>query len=106
MSWQQNELAENAKDIAEAGKVMHDRLNVFTEHLAKLGKHMQTAIGSYNSAVGSFERNVMPQARRFESLHAAGGKSLSEPEVIEKQARELTYEAPEEKNEDKDADAA
>lgn len=106
MSWQQNELAENAKDIAEAGKVMHDRLNVFTEHLAKLGKHMQTAIGSYNSAVGSFERNVMPQARRFESLHAAGGKSLSEPEVIEKQARELTYEPSETEEKDKDADAA
>lgn len=105
MSWQQNELAENAKEIAKAGKEMHDRLNIFTEHLAKLGKHMQTAIGSYNSAIGSFERNVMPQARRFESLHAAGGKSLSEPEIIEKQARELAYEEKSEKQED-DVDAA
>jgi DNA recombination protein RmuC len=92
MSWQQNELAENAKDIAEAGKEMHSRLSVFTEHLSKLGKHMNTAITSYNSAIGSFERKVLPQARRFEDLHATANKELPNMDVIEKQPREITVE--------------
>lgn len=92
MSWQQNELAQNAKDIAEAGKEMHSRLAVFTEHLSKLGKHMQTALTSYNSAIGSFERNVMPQARRFEELHATANKELPNMDTIDKQPRELVVE--------------
>lgn len=92
MSWQQNELAENAKDIAEAGKEMHNRLMSFTGHLEKIGTHMDRAIGSYNSAVGSFERNVMPQARRFETLHATANKELPALNTVDKQPREMMIE--------------
>ena len=48
MSWQQNELAENAKEIAEAGAEMHKRLNTFTGHFSQLGKSIQGSINHYN----------------------------------------------------------
>lgn len=90
MSWQQNELAENAKDIAKAGAEMHKRLNTFTGHFSKLGKSIQGSIDHYNKAIGSFERSVMPQARRFEELHAAGGKELPELSLIDTVPQNLT----------------
>ena len=37
-------------------------------HLQKVGRSLDNALGSYNAAVGSFERNVTPQAR---TLHRA-----------------------------------
>ena len=50
---------------------------------------------SYNKAVGSLERNVLPQARRFHELGVVGGadKEMPELEPIEAAARGL--EAPE-----------
>ena len=35
-------------------------------HLSKLGRSLDGAVKSYNETVGSLERQVLPQARRFE----------------------------------------
>ncbi len=69
--WRQESLAENARLIAEAGRELHARLEVFTNHLGKLGRALNSGVGHFNSAVGSFERRLLPSARRFESLGAA-----------------------------------
>jgi DNA recombination protein RmuC len=68
--WRQAAATENAAEIRELGQELHRRLTTFVGHLQKVGRSLDNALGAYNSAVGSFERNVTPQARRFTELGA------------------------------------
>jgi len=40
-------------------------------------------VGSYNDAVGSFERSVLPQARKFKELGAEGRKEIPELQELD-----------------------
>lgn len=68
--WRQAAASQNAAEIRELGQELHRRLTTFVAHLQKVGRSLDNALGAYNSAVGSFERNVTPQARRFTELGA------------------------------------
>jgi DNA recombination protein RmuC len=68
--WRQAAASENAAEIRELGAELHKRLTTFVGHLQKVGRSLDNALGAYNAAVGSFERNVTPQARRFTELGA------------------------------------
>lgn len=70
LSWRQVEMAKNAQEISALGAELHKRLSKFMDHFAKIGKNINAALGSYNDAVGSFDRQVIPQARKFKKLHA------------------------------------
>jgi DNA recombination protein RmuC len=93
--WQQEALAENAREVQDMGRELYKRLATFGEHMARTGRSLSGAVESYNKAVGSLERNVLPQARRFHELGVVGGadKEMSELEPIGATARGL--EAPE-----------
>jgi DNA recombination protein RmuC len=69
--WRQEALAENAREISDHAAELYKRLAKFGEHFQKVGRGLTTAIGSYNDAVGSMERNVLPSARRIKELKAA-----------------------------------
>jgi DNA recombination protein RmuC len=69
-SWRQQNLAENAERIVGEVLELHKRLGTFVDHLGKLGKHLTSSVGAFNSAVGSFERRLLPSARRVEQLAA------------------------------------
>lgn len=81
--WRQSSVAENAATIRELGEELHRRLSTFTSHLARLGKNLTTAVEAYNSAVGSLERKVLPQARRFPELGVTGDAPLPSLEPID-----------------------
>lgn len=66
--WRQNQVAEKAVEIAALGKELHTRVSNFTDHLAKVGSGLNTALNNYNKAVGSMETRVMPSLRKFESF--------------------------------------
>lgn len=86
--WRQEALAENAREICNLGRTMHERLGSLAGHFAKLGKSLDSAVDHYNSAVGSYETRVLSTARKFENLQAADDDaSLSDLEPIEKSAR-------------------
>jgi DNA recombination protein RmuC len=68
--WRQAAASENAAEIRELGTELHKRLTTFVGHLQRVGRSLDNALGAYNAAVGSFERNVTPQARRFTELGA------------------------------------
>jgi DNA recombination protein RmuC len=70
-SWHQQQLAENAQQIAEAGKGLFESLCVFIGHLDDIRTGLHKANESYNKAVGSWERNVQSKARRLKELGAA-----------------------------------
>jgi DNA recombination protein RmuC len=69
--WRQDAVAKNANEICDLAGELYKRLADFGGHIAKLGDNLRRSADTYNDAVGSLERRVMPQARRFESLGAA-----------------------------------
>lgn len=69
--WRQEKLAENAKLISDLGGELYKRVAKLGDHFARLGKNLGNAVDAYNDAVGSLERTVLPQARKFKELHAA-----------------------------------
>ena len=88
--WRQERLAEAAQEIANLGKELHSRLATMNEHMTRMGKNLSTANTAYNQMVGSFESQVLTQARRFETLGAGSAKDLDSPPMVEASPRPLT----------------
>ncbi len=87
--WRQEQLAENADKIRDIGEELYQRLAVFSEHLSKLGKSIETSTKHFNNAVGSFDTRILPSARKFKELGINEKKSISQPEQIETATRSL-----------------
>ncbi len=78
--WRQEAIAAEAKRISELGKELYDRIVVLAKHFEGIRKGLDSATGSYNKAVSSFERRVLVSARRFKELHVGSDKELPELE--------------------------
>ena len=87
MGWQERHIAEEALEVANLGRELHDRIEVFSTHLAGVGKGLDTAISRYNESVGSFDTRVMPQARRFKELGVRSTKEIKDVPTVDKVAR-------------------
>ena len=72
--WEQEKVAENAKEVADRARDLYSRIRVFAEHVGKLGDSLGNAIGHFNKSVGSLESRVLPAARRFEKLGVTPGE--------------------------------
>ena len=89
--WRVEEQAVNAGKIAEAGRDLHKRIGVMTRHVLKLGENLTRTVNSYNDFTGSLERNVLTQARRFETLAADSGQALpSEVPTVDEHVKALS----------------
>ena len=84
------QMNEAASEIASLGKELHARLATMNEHLSRMGKNLSTANSAYNQLVGSFESQVLTQARRFETLGAGSSKAMDAAPMIEASPRPLT----------------
>lgn len=80
-SWQQQRLAENAKELGSVVELLGDRLAKFMEHVLSVRGGIQKASDSWDKAVASWKTRVSPQIERVRSL---GGKlkEIEEPETI------------------------
>jgi DNA recombination protein RmuC len=85
--WRQEQAAEGARAIAGLGRQLHERLRTLTGHFAALRRALDQAVEAYNRAAGSLESRVLPAARRFRELGAAGGDEIELLEGIDKRAR-------------------
>jgi DNA recombination protein RmuC len=85
--WRQERVEENARAISDLGKVLHERLRIFVAHLGQMGRNLAQSVDAYNRAVGSLEGRVLPAARRFRDLGAAGGEEIETLEEVDKVAR-------------------
>ena len=88
--WRQEELAANAAQISELGKLLYERLRTLGEHFNEVGRGLLRATSAFNRAVGSMESRVLPAARRFKDLRAGTGDELPRLEPVDEQPRELT----------------
>ncbi|HMN97491.1 MAG TPA: DNA recombination protein RmuC [Phycisphaerales bacterium] len=87
--WRQEDVAANARQIAEAGRELHDRVAIFVDRLGKVGEQLGKATKEYNAAVGSLEARVLPSARRLRDLHATTAAEIGPMEPIELEPRAL-----------------
>jgi DNA recombination protein RmuC len=86
--WRQERLAENAAEISALGKDLYKRLSDMGDHWNKVGRSLERAVESYNSATGSLESRVMVSARRFADLKTAPlGVEIPELEPVDKFVR-------------------
>ena len=85
--WRQADVAANAVLIRDLGQELYRRLSTFSGHLDKLGNRLTGAVDSYNSAVGSLERSVLPQARRFTELGVTTDDTLPSLDPLDRLAR-------------------
>lgn len=90
MSWQQHNITENALQIMDAAMDFYGRVNVFADHLDKVGGGLKSALKGYNDAIGSWESRVLPAGRKLEQLKATDNKNvLPDFEILDKPVREL-----------------
>jgi DNA recombination protein RmuC len=80
--WTQEKLNIHALEIRQSAEEYHQRLATFSEHLEALGKNIDRVIDSYNQGVGSYQRKLLPIARRFAELGLRKNKQAVEPAAI------------------------
>jgi DNA recombination protein RmuC len=91
LSWQQETLAENAREVKELGAELYERLRTWTGHMQALQKGLSSSVDAYNRAVGSLESRVLVTARKFPSLGVVGNEraAIAELSSIETAPRHL-----------------
>jgi DNA recombination protein RmuC len=88
--WKQGDIAQNAQKIAAQGAELYKRLATFAGHLQDLGSKLRGASDSYNSAIGSLERNVLSSTRRLKDMGVeTAGKDLPEMAPVQVEIRSL-----------------
>lgn len=85
--WQQQTLAEHAREIQDLGTELHRRVGVFADHFAKLGKQLGGAVEAFNRTVGSYERSLLPATRRFSEMGVSAKKPLEPVAAVEAMPR-------------------
>jgi DNA recombination protein RmuC len=88
MTWQQETVAESAREVSALGRELYKRISTMGAHVGRLGRSLDGAVKAHNEFVGSLERQVLPQARRFEQ-HGITGIEPPELQPIQRQARPL-----------------
>jgi DNA recombination protein RmuC len=81
--WNDAKVAESAQKVSELGRELYERLTTMTDHFVRLGDRLDGAVQEYNKTVGSFERRVLPSARRFTEHGITPKKELQELEPVE-----------------------
>ncbi|MFD1714313.1 DNA recombination protein RmuC [Amnibacterium flavum] len=87
-SWQQDVVTQEAKQLFDLSRELYSRLATMGNHVAKMGRSIESSVKAYNSFVGSLERQVLPSARKLNALDES--KVLPTLDGIEEAPRELT----------------
>ncbi|HEX5990511.1 MAG TPA: DNA recombination protein RmuC [Solirubrobacterales bacterium] len=90
LGWRQEQMVEQATEIAAAAETLHTRFAKFLTDFDTVGSRLSSATKSYNSAVASMEGRLLPQLRKVEDLGIARGKEIEAPTAVEATVREIT----------------
>ena len=88
-AWQQDTLADNARELVRLGTELHQRIGTLGKHVTTMGSALRRSVESYNSMIGTLESRVMVTSR---SLQEVGiGESAPPPlEPVRAAVRPLT----------------
>ncbi|WP_170304464.1 DNA recombination protein RmuC [Microlunatus speluncae] len=95
--WKQAKLAENAAEVLQLGRDLHERLGTMGNRLDKLGRALRTSVTAYNDTIATVEGRVFVKARQFTDLKVTDQEltaltSVDDP-VRQIQAPELVEDA-------------
>jgi DNA recombination protein RmuC len=93
VGWREEDAANNTKEIKEAGETLYKRLGTFVEHLSKVGERIKQSNESYNKALGSLDRNVLPAARKLKDMNVTSEAEIIAPEQIDDEPRTINSDA-------------
>lgn len=89
LTWQQDAVAGNARELFAVGRELYERLGTLGGHTTALGRTLHRAVEDYNRFVGTLERRVLVSARRIRDLDLAD-EVLPEVTPLEDAVRPLT----------------
>lgn len=89
VGWREKAVSESARELLSLGRELHERSAVLVEHVAKVGRGLNSALNSYNNLVGSIDNRLLPTLRKFEEAGAGSAKPLNDAPSIEVRARRL-----------------
>lgn len=99
--WQQHQITDNAIKIAKEGQELYNRLMIFVDRLDDVGKNLKKSVESYNRAMGSLDKRLLPAVRRFQEM-GLSTTALDAPEKIDIQpAALMNAESKSESDDDK-----
>lgn len=83
-SWQQTAAESTIRELMDLGRKLFKNLRVAAEHAADLGNHLNKAVKSFNSFVGSVEKNLLSSMRELDkrSKNALSGTEAM-PSLVE-----------------------
>ena len=77
VAWQNENASDHADAVLKVATELHERLTTMAEHLAKVGRGLDSAVSAYNKAVGSYGSRVLVSARRLEGLATTRSTSMT-----------------------------
>ena len=95
--WQQDTVAENARQISDLGRDLYERMGVLADHFSALGKNLDRTVDAFNKAVRSTESRLLVSARKFKELGSGSEREIELLETIDHdtalaQSEELSQE--------------
>ncbi len=87
--WQQEQVAENSKQILRSAKEFYDRLQPWLKKLSDVGLKLDAATKSYNESIGSLQSRVLPSVKRIQEMGVSESE-LSEMAQVERKTREMS----------------
>jgi len=88
MTIQQAEIAKNIDEIQSNAVELYKRFSRFTDRFNTIGTNITRLNKSFNDAVGTYERSLLPQGRRFAEM-AGQNSDLNLTDGIEGAVREI-----------------
>lgn len=82
--WRQEKMTENAREAAQLGQQLYERIATMASHIEKLGKSLNSSVGHFNAMNSSLDKRVMPTMKKFQDLSIAPpDKPMPEPKRVE-----------------------
>lgn len=88
-AWQQDTLADNARELVRLGTELHQRIGTLGKHVTAMGSSLRRSVETYNAMIGTLESRVLVTSR---SLTEAGVAESAHPtpEPVRATPRPLT----------------
>jgi DNA recombination protein RmuC len=81
-SWQQETVAQSAREVHGLGQQLYERLATMAGHLDGLGRSLTSAVGHYNKTVRTIESRVLVTGRKLQE-HGVKGDELRELQPLD-----------------------
>ncbi|MDP5227091.1 MULTISPECIES: DNA recombination protein RmuC [Arthrobacter] len=90
VTWRQELLTENAKDLYELSQELYTRLGTMGGHITKMGSSLKSSVEHYNRFVGTLETRVLTTARKMTALNLGDAEQFAPAPALDSTPRVLT----------------